>query len=95
VVFTLPSAIGAIIWQNKALIYGLLFKAASETMLKIAADKKHLWRPGRDHGGAAHMGIGAQRRSRRPALRILAPRELIGIKLLDQVHMCSGQLRPA
>ena len=42
VVFTLPSAIGAIAWQNKALIYGLLFKAASETMLTIAADPKHL-----------------------------------------------------
>jgi hypothetical protein len=37
VVFTLPSAIGAIAWQNKALVYGLLFKAASETMLTIAA----------------------------------------------------------
>ena len=42
VVFTLPSAIGAIAWQNKALIYGLLFKAASGTMLTIAADPKHL-----------------------------------------------------
>jgi hypothetical protein len=42
VVFTLPSAIGAIAWQNKALVYGLLFKAASQTMLTIAADPKHL-----------------------------------------------------
>ena len=40
--FTLPSAIGAIAWQNKAEVYGLLFKAASETMLTIAADPKHL-----------------------------------------------------
>ena len=42
VVFTLPAAIGAIAWQNKALVYALLFKAASETMLTIAADPKHL-----------------------------------------------------
>ena len=42
VVFTLPSAISAIAWQNKAEVYGLLFKAASETMLTIAADPKHL-----------------------------------------------------
>jgi Putative transposase len=42
VVFTLPSAIGAIAWQNKAEVYGLLFKAASEAMLTIAADPKHL-----------------------------------------------------
>jgi hypothetical protein len=42
VVFTLPPAIGAIAWQNKALVYGLLFKAATQTMLTIAADPKHL-----------------------------------------------------
>ena len=28
-------------WQNKTEVYGLLFKAASETMLTIAADPKH------------------------------------------------------
>ncbi|MGH7184685.1 MAG: IS91 family transposase [Pseudomonadota bacterium] len=42
VVFTLPAAIGDIAYQNKAVIYDLLFKAASETMLKIATDPKHL-----------------------------------------------------
>jgi Putative transposase/Transposase zinc-binding domain len=42
VVFTLPSEIGAIAWQNKAEVYGLLFKAASEAMLTIAADPKRL-----------------------------------------------------
>ena len=42
VVFTLPSAIGDIAYHNKAVIYDLLFKASSETMLTIAADPKHL-----------------------------------------------------
>jgi putative transposase/transposase-like zinc-binding protein len=42
VVFTLPSAIGDIAYQNKAVIYDLLFKASSEAMLTIAADRKHL-----------------------------------------------------
>ena len=42
VVFTLPSAIGDIAYQNKAVIYDLLFTASAETMLTIAADKKHL-----------------------------------------------------
>jgi Putative transposase len=42
VVFTLPAEIGAIAYQNKASIYALLFKAASDTMLTIAADPKHL-----------------------------------------------------
>ena len=32
----------ALAWQNKTEVYGLLFKAASETMLTIAADPKHL-----------------------------------------------------
>ena len=42
VVFTLPAAIGDIAYQNKGAIYDLLFKAAAETMLTIAADPKHL-----------------------------------------------------
>jgi putative transposase/transposase-like zinc-binding protein len=42
VVFTLPSAIGNIAYQNKAEIYDLLFKASAETMHTIAADPEHL-----------------------------------------------------
>ena len=42
VVFTLPAEISDIAYQNKAVIYDLLFKASSETLLKIAADPKHL-----------------------------------------------------
>jgi hypothetical protein len=41
-VFTLPTAIADLAYQNKAVIYDLLFKASSETMLTIAADPKHL-----------------------------------------------------
>ncbi len=42
VVFTVPAAIGDIAYQNKALVYALLFKAAAETLLTIGADPKHL-----------------------------------------------------
>ena len=42
VVFTLPGPIAGIAFQNKRVIYDLLFKASAETMLTIAADKKHL-----------------------------------------------------
>jgi hypothetical protein len=42
VVFTLPVRIAAIAYQNKAVIYDLLFKASSQTMLTIAADPKRL-----------------------------------------------------
>jgi hypothetical protein len=41
-VFTLPAAIANIAWQNKAVVYNILFKAAAETTLTIAADPKHL-----------------------------------------------------
>ena len=42
VVFTLPAAIADIAYQNKAVIYDLLFKVSAQTMLTIAADPKHL-----------------------------------------------------
>jgi hypothetical protein len=41
-VFTLPGLIADIAYQNKRVIYDLLFKASAETMLTIAADPKHL-----------------------------------------------------
>ena len=41
-VFTLPAPIAAIAYQNKAVIYDLLFKASGETLTTIAADPKHL-----------------------------------------------------
>ena len=42
VVFTLPAALGAIAFQNKAAVYDLLFRTAAETLTAIAADPKHL-----------------------------------------------------
>jgi hypothetical protein len=42
VVFTLPATIADIAYQNKAILYGLLFKAAAEALITIAADPKHL-----------------------------------------------------
>jgi putative transposase/transposase-like zinc-binding protein len=42
VVFTLPQSLGALAFQNQRVFYGILFKAASETLLRIGADPKHL-----------------------------------------------------
>ena len=42
VVFTVPAPIADIAYYNKAVIYGLLFDVAAETLLTIAADPKHL-----------------------------------------------------
>ena len=41
-VFTLPAPISDIAYQNKAVIYNLLFQAAAATLLTIAADPKRL-----------------------------------------------------
>src|SRR5271170_1342714 len=42
VVFTLPQKIGGLALQNAREIYGILFRAASETLLTIAADPQRL-----------------------------------------------------
>jgi hypothetical protein len=42
VVFTVPQAIAAIAAQNKAVVYGILFRATADTLRTIAADPRHL-----------------------------------------------------
>jgi Putative transposase/Transposase zinc-binding domain len=42
VVFTMPAEISPIAYQNKAVVYDLLFRTAAETLLTIAADPQHL-----------------------------------------------------
>lgn len=42
VVFTLPHELSALALRNKRIIYELLFRMCSETLLEIAADRKHL-----------------------------------------------------
>ncbi len=42
VVFTVPEALAPLALQNKRVVYDILFAAASSTLLKIAADPKHL-----------------------------------------------------
>lgn len=42
VVFTVPEEIAAIAYQNKEVVYGILFRATAQTLRTIAADPKHL-----------------------------------------------------
>ena len=42
VVFTLPSELNPLIFSNQKNLYGILFKAASETILEMSADPEHL-----------------------------------------------------
>ena len=42
VVFTVPQEIAAIAYQNKRVVYNILFRATAETLRTIAADPQHL-----------------------------------------------------
>ena len=42
VVFTVPPAVAEVATQNKAVVYGLLFRTVAETLRTIAADPRHL-----------------------------------------------------
>jgi len=42
VVFTIPSQVNDLAYQNKSVVYDILFKAVSKTLMMIAGDKKHL-----------------------------------------------------
>ena len=61
VVFTLPAEIAAVAFGNKAVVYDLLFKAASETMMTIAAARigitavLHTWGSALTHHPHIHM----------------------------------------
>ena len=68
VVFTLPAAISAIAYQNKAKVYGLLFTAAAETLTAIAADPEHL---GADIGITAVLPLGPEPPSPSPCACIV------------------------
>ena len=70
VVFTLPAAIGAIAYQNKAKVYGLLFTAAAETLTTIAADPKHL---GAEIGVTAVLHTWGQNLDHHPHVHCIVP----------------------
>src|SRR6266481_5637275 len=67
-VFTLPAEIAPIAYQNKSVVYDLLFRTSSETLLTIAPTGQSPWaegprskasrRPHRHHRRAPHLGLG-------------------------------------
>ena len=70
VVFTLPEEIAAIAYQNKAVVYDLLFHATAETLRTIAADPKHL---GADIGFIAILHTWGQNLLHHPHLHCVVP----------------------
>jgi hypothetical protein len=70
VVFTLPEQLAHLALQNKRVIYNLLFAAASQTLLKIAADPKHL---GAQIGFLAVLHTWSQQLRHHPHLHCVVP----------------------
>jgi hypothetical protein len=70
VVFTLPAAIRPIALQNPREVYGLLFRAAAETLQQIAADPKHL---GAEIGFLAILHTWGQNLAHHPHVHCVVP----------------------
>ena len=70
VVFTLPEQIAAIAYQNKAVVYEILFQATAQTLRTIAADPKHL---GAEIGFIAILHTWSQNLQHHPHLHCVVP----------------------
>jgi len=87
VVFTLPTEVADIAFHNKAVVYDLLFKAASEAMMTIAADPRHL---GARIGITAVLHTWGSAMTHHPHIHMIVPGGGIS---LDGAHWVSS--RPA
>src|ERR1700674_4775441 len=70
VVFTVPAPIAEIALHNKAIVYGILFTSAAETLRVIAADPRHL---GAAIGLVAVLHTWGQNLHHHPHLHCLVP----------------------
>ena len=70
VVFTVPQPIADVAYQNKKVVYGILFRAAGETLRTVAADPRHL---GAEIGFLAVLHTWGQNLLHHPHLHCLVP----------------------
>ena len=70
VVFTVPEQLAPLAFRNQRLFYNLLFRAASETLLEIAADPHHL---GARIGALAVLHTWSQNLRHHPHLHCIVP----------------------
>ena len=70
VVFTVPEALAPLALQNKRVVYDMLFAAASQTLLRIAADPQHL---GAEIGFLAVLHTWGQTLLHHPHLHCVVP----------------------
>jgi hypothetical protein len=70
VVFTIPEALGPIGLQNQEILYGILFRAAAETLLAIGRDPRHL---GAEIGFLSVLHTWGQRLDHHPHVHCVVP----------------------
>jgi hypothetical protein len=70
VVFTLPPPVAEIAFQNKRVVYAILFRAAAEALRDIAADPHHL---GAEVGAVAVLHTWGQTLQHHPHLHCIVP----------------------
>jgi hypothetical protein len=90
-VFTLPAEISPIAYQNKAVVYDLLFRAAAETLLTIAADPKHL---GARIGATAVLHTWGSAMTHHPHIHMIVPAGGISLDGTRWVHCRANFLLP-
>ena len=69
-VFSVPHALVPLIWQNKRVLFRLLFEASAETLFKVAADPKHL---GGEVGFLSILHTWGQTLQRHPHVHCVVP----------------------
>lgn len=70
VVFTVPAEVAAIAWQNKAVVYAILFEAVAKTLKTIATDPRY---PGGELGFIAILHTRGQTLTHHPHIHCLIP----------------------
>ena len=92
VVFTLPAELGPLALANGRIVYGILFQAASETLLQIAAQPQHL---GAKIGFLAVLHTWGQNLMHHPHLHCVVPAG--GFSADDQrwIEGCANFFLPA
>jgi hypothetical protein len=70
VVFTLPSSLGPVALRNQKVLYSLLFRAAADSLLEVAANPRHL---GAKLGMVAVLHTWGQQLTHHPHLHCIVP----------------------
>jgi hypothetical protein len=91
VVFTLPAEIAPLAYQNKPVVYDLLFRTAAETLLTIAADPKHL---GARIGATAVLHSWGSAMTHHPHIHMIVPGGGISLDGARWVRCKPGFLLP-